>query len=181
MVNLGTFSEYGIFREMNLTKINSKAPLDKIPIFGCCVPTGFGSAVHCAKVKKGSMCAIWGLGGVGMSVIMGCLYQEAKEIIGVDINPDKFQLAKKFGCTKCINPKDFDKPIELVLTEMTNGGLDYAFVAVGNKAVVKSALMATRMGTGKLIVIGLVPEEVSLPTMGLLMGRTVIGTYCGGK
>lgn len=181
MVNLGTFSEYGIFPEICLTKINPKAPLDKVALYGCCMPTGFGSAVHCAQVKKNSICAIWGLGGVGMSVIMGCRRQEAKEIIGVDINPDKFELAKKLGCTKCINPKDHDKPIEQVLSQMTNGGVDYAFVAVGNKTAANSAFLSTRMGTGKTIVIGLISEEISLHSFGLLMGRTVMGTYGGGS
>ncbi|XP_067122836.1 alcohol dehydrogenase class-3 chain L-like [Centruroides vittatus] len=181
LMNLGTFSEFTVVEEMQLTKINPKAPLDKMALLGCCIPTGYGAAVYCAKVRKGSICAIWGLGGVGMSVVMGCHYQGAKQIIGVDINVDKFKLAKKLGCTNCINPKDHDKPIEKVLTEMTGGkGVDYAFIAVGIKDAVKSALLSTRMGIGKVIVIGLIHGgEVCVDALGLLMGRTVMGTNFG--
>lgn len=181
LMNLGTFSEYTVVEEMQLTKINPKAPLDRMALLGCCIPTGFGAAVYCAKVHKGSTCAVWGLGGVGISVIMGCHHQGAREIIGIDINVNKFSLAKELGATKCVNPTDHDKPIEKVLQDMTQGkGVDYAFVAVGIKDAVKSALLSTRLGIGKVIVIGLIHGgEVCVDALGLLMGRTVMGTNFG--
>lgn len=96
------------------------------------MPTGYGAALNTAKVEPGSTCAIWGLGAVGLATIMGCKAAGASKIIGIDLNPSKFEIAKKFGATECLNPSQFDKPIQEVLIEMTDGGLDYTFECVGN-------------------------------------------------
>lgn len=83
------------------------------------------------QVKPGSTCAVFGLGGVGLSVVMGCKAAGASRIIAIDINKDKFAKAKELGATECINPKDFKKPIHEVLTEMTGQGVDYSFEVIG--------------------------------------------------
>lgn len=136
-----------------MLQIDPTAPFDKACLLGCGVPTGYGAALNTAKVEPGSACAIWGLGAVGLAVAFGCKKAGAKRIIGVDINPSKFEYgkfngfinvrlleklengsfsAKKFGVTEFINPKDYNKPIQDVLIELTDGGLDFTFECVGN-------------------------------------------------
>ncbi|KAG8235379.1 hypothetical protein J437_LFUL009238 [Ladona fulva] len=117
-----TFSEYTVVSELSLCKINETAPLDKVCLLGCGITTGYGAAVNVAKVEAGSSVAIWGLGAVGLAVAMGCRAAGAKRIIGVDVNPAKFEKGKTFGCTEFVNPKDYDKPIQQVLVDMTDGG-----------------------------------------------------------
>lgn len=107
---------------------------------GCGISTGYGAAVNTAKVEPGSTCAVCGLGGVGLAVIMGCKVAGASRIIGVDINKDKFARAKEFGASECINPQDFSKPIQEVLIEMTDGGVDYSFECIGNVKVMVGML-----------------------------------------
>ncbi|KAL4843763.1 hypothetical protein H8958_021659, partial [Nasalis larvatus] len=130
-----TFSEYTVVADISVAKIDPLAPLDKVCLLGCGISTGYGAAVNTAKVEPGSVCAVFGLGGVGLAVIMGCKVAGASRIIGVDINKDKFARAKEFGATECINPQDFSKPIQEVLIEMTDGGVDYSFECIGWKSV----------------------------------------------
>lgn len=115
-----------------LKKINPVAPLEKACLLGCGISTGYGAALNTAKVEKGSTCAIWGLGAVGLAVAFGCKTAGASRVIGIDVNADKFENAKKFGCTEFVNPKDHTRPIQEVLVELTDGGLDYTFECVGN-------------------------------------------------
>ncbi|XP_062991740.1 alcohol dehydrogenase 1-like isoform X2 [Elgaria multicarinata webbii] len=126
-----TFSEYTVIPEAAIVKIDNDAPLDKVCLFGCGFSTGYGAAINCAKVEPGSTCAIFGLGGVGLSVVMGCKAAGASRIIGIDINKDKFAKAKEVGATECIAPQDFKKPINEVLVEMTGLGVDFAFEVIG--------------------------------------------------
>jgi S-(hydroxymethyl)glutathione dehydrogenase/alcohol dehydrogenase len=116
--------------------------LEKVCLLGCGITTGYGAALNTAKVEKGSNVAIFGLGGVGLGVVQGCVEAGASRIIGVDTNPAKFEKAKEFGVTECINPKDYDKPIQNVLVDMTDGGLDYTFECIGNVEVMRAALEA---------------------------------------
>ncbi|NXB61099.1 ADH1 dehydrogenase, partial [Struthidea cinerea] len=127
---VSTFAEYTVVPEYAVAKIDAAAPLDKVCLFGCGFSTGYGAAVNTAKVKPGSTCAVFGLGGVGLSVVMGCKAAGASRIIAVDINKDKFAKAKELGATDCINPQDFKKPIQEVLTEMTGQGVDYSFECI---------------------------------------------------
>jgi len=106
-------------------------------------------------VEKGSTVAIFGLGTVGLAVAYGCKQREAKDIIGVDINPAKFEVAKKFGCTRFVNPKDYDRPIQEVLIELTDGGLDYTFECIGNVQTMRAALEACHKGWGTSVIIGM--------------------------
>ncbi|MED6250933.1 hypothetical protein ATANTOWER_016206 [Ataeniobius toweri] len=119
-LGVSSFCQYTVVPDTSLAKIEPSAPLDKVCLLGCGVSTGYGAAVQTGKVEKDSTCAVFGLGAVGLAAVMGCKAVMAKRIIGVDINPEKFEKAKQFGATDCINPKDYDKPIQEVLVEMTN-------------------------------------------------------------
>lgn len=141
-----TFSEYTVVADISLCKIDENAPLDKVCLLGCGIPTGFGAAINTAKVEPGSNCAVWGLGAVGLAAAMGCKAAGASRIIGVDLNPAKAELGKKFGCTEFVNPKDYDRPIQEVLAEMTDGGLDYTFECVGNVVTMRAALESCHKG-----------------------------------
>ncbi|ERE88513.1 alcohol dehydrogenase 1-like protein, partial [Cricetulus griseus] len=130
-LSTSTYSQYTVVDEIAVAKIDDASPLEKVCLIGCGFTTGYGSAVQFAKVTPGSTCAVFGLGGVGLSVIIGCKTAGAARIIGVDTNKDKFAKAKEFGATECINPQDYNKPIEEVLQEMTDGGVDFSFEVVG--------------------------------------------------
>lgn len=177
-----TFSEYTVVADVSVCKINDAAPLEKVCLLGCGIPTGYGAALNTAKVEKGSTCAIWGLGAVGLAVAIGCRAAGAKRIIGVDVNPEKFELAKKFGCTEFVNPKEHKKPIQEVLVELTNGGLDFTFECVGNVHTMRAALEACHKGWGVSTIIGVAPAgtEISTKPFQLVTGRVWKGTAFGG-
>ncbi|XP_075465581.1 alcohol dehydrogenase 1-like [Ascaphus truei] len=132
-----TFTEYTVVDEIAVAKISDDAPLDKVCLIGCGFSTGYGSAVNTAKVEPGSTFAVFGLGGVSLSVIIGCKVAGAAKIIGVDINSHKFAKARELGATECINPKDNEDPIHEVLAKMTNGGVDYSFECVGGTDIME--------------------------------------------
>ncbi|KAM6221404.1 alcohol dehydrogenase S chain-like [Rhynchocyon petersi] len=180
--SLGTFSEYTVVGEISVVKINDAAPLEKVCLVGCAFSTGYGSAINVAKVTKGSTCAVFGLGGVGLSAIMGCKAAGAARIIGVDINKDKFAKAKEVGATECINPQDFTKPIHEVLMEMSGGGVDFSFEAVGQHDTMLSALSCCQEAYGVSVIIGVSPaaEDLKMNPMLLLTGRTWKGALFGG-
>ncbi|GLH11768.1 Alcohol dehydrogenase class-3 [Gryllus bimaculatus] len=177
-----TFSEYTVVAEISVTKIPDAAPFDKAALLGCGVPTGYGAALNTAKVEKGSTCAIWGLGAVGLAVAMGCRAAGAKRIIGIDLNADKFETAKIFGCTEFVNPKDLNKPIQEALVEMTDGGLDYTFECVGNVNTMRAALESCHKGWGVSVIVGVAGagQEISTRPFQLVTGRTWKGTAFGG-
>ncbi|EAT41952.1 AAEL006458-PA [Aedes aegypti] len=177
-----TFSEYTVVAEISLCKIDEAAPLDKVCLLGCGIPTGYGAALNTAKVEKGSSCAIWGLGAVGLAAAMGCKAAGATRIIGVDINPEKFKLGEKFGCTEFVNPNEYDKPIQQVLIEKTDGGLDYTFECVGNVMTMRAALESCSRGWGVSVIIGVAESgrEISTRPFQLVTGRTWKGTAFGG-
>ncbi|GFU94083.1 alcohol dehydrogenase class-3 chain L [Trichonephila clavipes] len=129
MNSISTFSEYTVTSEFNVAKVNPAANPNILCLAGCCIPTGYGAVMNAGQVTPGSSCAIWGLGGVGMCVVMGCRDSGAAKIIGLDVNSSKFQLAKEFGCTDVLNPKEVNVPEKLA--EMTGGGPDFCFVSVG--------------------------------------------------
>lgn len=149
-----TFSEYTVVAEISLCKINEKAPLEKVCLLGCGIPTGYGAAINTAGVEPGSTCAVWGLGAVGLAVIMGCKKAGASRIIGIDINPSKFEIAKQFGATEFVNPKEITKTIQDHLVELTDGGLDYTFECIGNVLTMRQALEAAHKGWGVSVIIG---------------------------
>lgn len=143
-----TFSEYTVLPEISLAKVNPAAPLEEVCLLGCGVTTGMGAVMNTAKVEAGATVAIFGLGGIGLSAIIGATMAGASRIIGVDINESKYTLAKKLGATECINPRDYDKPIQDVIVELTEGGVDYSFECIGNVDVMRSALECCHKGWG---------------------------------
>ncbi|KAK8750351.1 hypothetical protein OTU49_014786 [Cherax quadricarinatus] len=138
--------------------------------------------ISVAKVEPGSVCAIFGLGAVGLAVAMGCRERGAKRIIGIDLNPNKFEIAKPFGCTEFLNPNDHSKPIQEVLINMTDGGCDYTFECIGNVNVMRAALEACHKGWGQSVIIGVAAagKEISTRPFQLVTGRVWKGTAFGG-
>ncbi|XP_054909544.1 alcohol dehydrogenase 1-like [Poeciliopsis prolifica] len=176
-----TFSQYTVLNQIAVAKIDLAAPLDKVCLLGCGVCTGFGAAVNTAKVEAGSTCAVFGLGAVGLAAVMGCKFAGAKRIIAVDINPEKFEKAKVFGATEFVNPKDHSRPINQVLAEMTDGGVDYSLECVGNVAVMRSALESCVKGWGVSVLVGWTDlHDFAARPIQLIAGRTWKGTLFGG-
>jgi len=177
-----TFSEYTVLPEISLAKVSKQAPLKEVCLLGCGVTTGMGAVLNTAKVENGDNVAIFGLGGIGLSAIIGAKMAGADRIIGVDINESKYELAKKLGATDCINPKDYDKPIQDVIVEMTDGGVEYSFECIGNVDVMRSALECCHKGWGESVIIGVAGagQEISTRPFQLVTGRVWRGTAFGG-
>ncbi|XP_067099562.1 alcohol dehydrogenase 1-like [Osmerus mordax] len=176
-----TFSEYTVVNEIAVAKIHPSAPLEMVCLLGCGVCTGYGAAGNTAKVEPGSTCAVFGLGAVGLAAVMGCKAAGAKRIIAVDINPGKFEKAKVFGATEFLNPKDHSKPVSQVLSEMTNGGVDFSLECVGNVAVMRSALESCMKGWGVSVLVGWTDmDDFSARPIQLIAGRTWKGSLFGG-
>ncbi len=177
-----TFSEYTIVPEIALAKVNKAAPLDKICLLGCGITTGIGAVLNTAKVEAGSTVAVFGLGGIGLSVIQGAVMAKAERIIAIDLNADKFEMAKALGATDCINPSDLSVPIGKAIVDMTNGGVDYSFECIGNVNVMRDALECTHMGWGVSTIIGVAGsgKEIATRPFQLVTGRTWKGTAFGG-
>ncbi|MDP7041633.1 MAG: S-(hydroxymethyl)glutathione dehydrogenase/class III alcohol dehydrogenase, partial [Gammaproteobacteria bacterium] len=177
-----TFSEYTVVPEISLAKISPEAPLDKVCLLGCGITTGIGAVLNTAKVEPGATVAIFGLGGIGLSVIQGAVMAQAKRIIVIDINPDKFEMAKQLGATDCVNPKNHSAPIQEVIVEMTDGGVDYSFECVGNVELMRSALECCHKGWGESVIIGVAGagQEISTRPFQLVTGRVWRGTAFGG-
>ena len=177
-----TFSEYTVLPEISLAKVNKEAPLEEVCLLGCGVTTGMGAVMNTAKVEEGATVAIFGLGGIGLSAIIGATMAKASRIIAVDINDSKFDLAKQLGATDCINPKNYDKPIQEVIVELTDGGVDYSFECIGNVDVMRSALECCHKGWGESVVIGVAGagQEISTRPFQLVTGRVWKGSAFGG-
>ena len=177
-----TFAEYTVLPEISLAKINPNAPLDKVCLLGCGVTTGIGAVNNTAKVEPGSTVAVFGLGGIGLAVILGAVMAKAERIIAIDVNPSKFDMAKKFGATDCINPKDYDQSIQEVIVDLTDGGVDYSFECIGNTKVMRSALECCHKGWGESVIIGVAGagEEIATRPFQLVTGRVWRGTAFGG-
>ncbi|QKT03924.1 S-(hydroxymethyl)glutathione dehydrogenase/class III alcohol dehydrogenase [Ectothiorhodospiraceae bacterium 2226] len=177
-----TFAEYTVVPEIALAKINKAAPLDKVCLLGCGVTTGIGAVLNTAKVEPGSTVAVFGLGGIGLSVIQGAVMAKASRIIGVDINPDKFEMAKALGATDFINPKALSGTVKEAVVELTNGGVDYSFECIGNVDVMREALECCHMGWGLSTIIGVAGQgqEIRTRPFQLVTGRTWKGSAFGG-
>ncbi|MCL2916342.1 S-(hydroxymethyl)glutathione dehydrogenase/class III alcohol dehydrogenase [Shewanella corallii] len=177
-----TFSEYTVLPEISLAKVNPQAPLEEVCLLGCGVTTGMGAVINTAKVQPGDTVAVFGLGGIGLSAIIGATMAKAGRIIAIDINESKFELARKLGATDCVNPMNFDKPIQDVIVEMTDGGVDYSFECIGNVNVMRSALECCHKGWGESVVIGVAGagQEISTRPFQLVTGRVWRGSAFGG-
>jgi S-(hydroxymethyl)glutathione dehydrogenase/alcohol dehydrogenase len=177
-----TFSEYSVLPEISVAKINPSAPLEKVCLLGCGITTGIGAVLNTAKVEPGSMVAVFGLGGIGLSVIQGTVLAKAARIIAIDINPQKFEIAKLLGATDFINPKDSGTPIQSVIIDMTDGGVDYSFECIGNVETMRAALECCHKGWGQSVIIGVAGagKEISTRPFQLVTGRVWRGTAFGG-
>jgi S-(hydroxymethyl)glutathione dehydrogenase/alcohol dehydrogenase len=177
-----TFAEHTVVPEISLAKIDPKAPLEKVCLLGCGVTTGIGAVHNTAKVKAGDTVAIFGLGGIGLAAIIGAVQAKASRIIAIDINTDKFAIAKKLGATDFVNPKDYSKPIQEVIVEMTDGGVDFSFECIGNVNVMRSALECCHKGWGESVIIGVAGagQEISTRPFQLVTGRVWRGSAFGG-
>ena len=176
-----TFSNFTVLPEIALAKIREDAPFDKVCYIGCGVTTGLGAVVFDAKVEPGSNVVVFGLGGIGLNVIQGARMVGAAKIIGIDINPAKVEIAKKFGMTHFINPKETDNLIEAI-ADLTNGGADYSFECIGNINTMRQALECCHKGWGESVIIGVAGagEEISTRPFQLVTGRVWRGSAFGG-
>ena len=177
-----TFSEYTVVAEVSLAKVNPAAPMEKICLLGCGVTTGIGAVHNTAKVKPGDTVAVFGLGGIGLAVIQGAVQARAGRIIAIDTNPGKFDLARKMGATDCVNPKDHARPIQEVIVEMTDGGVEFSFECIGNVDVMRAALECCHKGWGESVIIGVAGagQEIRTRPFQLVTGRVWRGSAFGG-
>ncbi|PCI52062.1 MAG: S-(hydroxymethyl)glutathione dehydrogenase/class III alcohol dehydrogenase [Moraxellaceae bacterium] len=177
-----TFSEYTVMPEIAVAKINAKAPLNKVCLLGCGITTGIGAVLNTAKVESGSSVAVFGLGGIGLSVIQGAVLAKAERIIAIDINHDKAEMAKLLGATDFIDPRQYDQPIQDVIVDLTDGGVDYSFECIGNVETMRSALECCHKGWGESIIIGVAGsgQEIATRPFQLVTGRVWRGTAFGG-
>ncbi|OTF72773.1 DnaJ-like protein [Euroglyphus maynei] len=178
----GTFSEYITVYRPQAIKIKQTDNLANLCVISCAAATGFYSAVHRANVQPNSTCAVWGMGGIGLNTLQGCRYNKAKNIIAIDINPNKRDIAMQFGATEFLNPKELDKPVEQFLMEKFVGGIDYAFDCFGSQVIVDQAINSLAM-SGTFTMVGVTSADVILkyPAIMLLFGRTITGCLLGAK
>ena len=176
-----TFSNFTVLPEIALAKIREDAPFDKVCYIGCGVTTGLGAVINTAKVEPGSTVAVFGLGGIGLNVNQGARLVGADRIIGIDTNPKKEALARKFGLTDFINPENSADVITEII-DLTDGGVDYSFECIGKPEVMRQALESCHKGWGESVIIGVAAagEEISTRPFQLVTGRTWKGTAFGG-
>ncbi|PHS77874.1 MAG: S-(hydroxymethyl)glutathione dehydrogenase/class III alcohol dehydrogenase [Robiginitomaculum sp.] len=177
-----TFSNYTVLPEVSLAKIRKDAPFDKACYIGCGVTTGVGAVIYTAKVEPDTTAIVFGLGGIGLNVLQGLKMIGARQVIGVDINPAREAMARKFGMTDFVNPNDVKGDLVGYLVELTGGGADYTFDATGNVQVMRTALEACHKGWGESIIIGVAGagKEISTRPFQLVTGRSWRGTAFGG-
>ena len=177
-----TFSEYTVLPEIALAKINPAAPLDKVCLLGCGITTGIGAVLNTAKVRPGASAAVFGLGGIGLSVIQGLVMAKAERIIAIDTNRLKFEMAKNLGATDFVAPDQAGRPVQEIIVEMTDGGVDYSFECIGNVNTMRAALESCHKGWGESTIIGVAAagQEISTRPFQLVTGRVWRGTAFGG-
>ncbi|MGR3914453.1 MAG: S-(hydroxymethyl)glutathione dehydrogenase/class III alcohol dehydrogenase [Gammaproteobacteria bacterium] len=177
-----TFAEYTVAAEVSVAVVDKKAPLEKICLLGCGVTTGIGAVLNTAKVEPGASVAVFGLGGIGLAVVQGAVMARAGRIIAIDTNPDKFDLAKQMGATDCVNPGEHAQPLQEIIVDMTDGGVDYSFECIGNVEVMRAALECCHKGWGESVIIGVAGagREISTRPFQLVTGRVWRGTAFGG-
>jgi S-(hydroxymethyl)glutathione dehydrogenase / alcohol dehydrogenase len=176
-----TFSNYIVAPEIAMAKIRSDAPFDKVCYIGCGVTTGVGAVIFTAKVEAGANVVVFGLGGIGLNVIQGAKMVGADKIIGVDLNPRREAMARQFGMTHFLNPKDHPNIVDAIV-QLTDGGADYSFECIGNTTTMRQALECCHKGWGQSIIIGVAPAgaEISTRPFQLVTGRQWKGSAFGG-
>src|SRR3954467_4575439 len=176
-----TFSNYTVLPEIALARVREDAPFDKICYIGCGVTTGIGAVIFTAKVEAGANVVVFGLGGIGLNVIQGAKMGGADRIIGVDINPGREEMARRFGMTHFVNPKNVDNVVDAIV-QLTDGGADYSFECIGNVTTMRQALECCHKGWGQSIIIGVAEagKEIATRPFQLVTGRVWRGTAFGG-
>lgn len=177
-----TFSNYTVLPEVSLAKIRKDAPFDMACYIGCGVTTGVGAVIYTAKVEPSTRCVVFGLGGIGLNVIQGLKMVGAKQIVGVDLNPEREAIARKFGMTDFVNPSQVKGDLTGHIVDITGGGADYTFECIGNVDVMRVALETCHKGWGESIIIGVAGagKEISTRPFQLVTGRSWRGTAFGG-
>ena len=177
-----TFANYTVLPEIAVAKIREDAPFDKVCYIGCGVTTGIGAVINTAKVEPGARVVVFGLGGIGLNVIQGARMVGASQIVGVDLNPAKRELAEKFGMTDFVNPKEVEGDLVPYLVDLTKGGADYSFECIGNVNVMRQALECCHKGWGVSVIIGVAGagEEIRTRPFQLVTGRVWKGSAFGG-
>ena len=177
-----TFANYTVLPEIALAKVREDAPFESICYIGCGVTTGIGAVIFTAKVEAGTNCVVFGLGGIGLNVIQGLKMVGANMIVGVDTNPAREQMARQFGITHFVNPKDIEGDLVAHLVELTKGGADYSFECIGNVQVMRQALECCHKGWGVSTIIGVAEagKEIATRPFQLVTGRRWIGSAFGG-
>jgi len=177
-----TFSNFTVLPEVSLAKVRKDAPFDKICYIGCGVTTGVGAVIYTAKVEPNTNCVVFGLGGIGLNVIQGLKMIGAKQIVGVDLNPARKEIAEKFGMTHFVNPNEIKGDLTGHIVDVTGGGADYTFECIGNTDVMRVALESCHKGWGESIIIGVAGagKEISTRPFQLVTGRSWRGTAFGG-
>lgn len=177
-----TFAEYTVLPEIAVARIDPAAPLDKVWLLGCTVTTGIGAVLNTARVRAGDSVAVFGLGGVGLSVVQGAVLARAGRIIAIDIDPDKFALARAFGASDCLDPRDYGVPVQQVVVDLTDGGADHSFACVGDVRAMRAALECCHKGWGQSVILGVAEDgqEISARPFQLLTGRSWRGSAFGG-
>ncbi|MCD6734785.1 MAG: S-(hydroxymethyl)glutathione dehydrogenase/class III alcohol dehydrogenase [Burkholderiaceae bacterium] len=177
-----TFANYTVLPEIAVAKIREDAPFDKVCYIGCGVTTGLGAVINTAKVEPGANVVVFGLGGIGLNVVQGARMVGAARIIGVDRHPEREALARRFGLTHFVNPKDVQGDLVAHLVELTDGGADYSFECVGNVQLMRQALECCHRGWGVSVIVGVAGagQEISTRPFQLVTGRVWKGTAFGG-
>jgi S-(hydroxymethyl)glutathione dehydrogenase/alcohol dehydrogenase len=177
-----TFANYTVVPAIALAKIREDAPFDKVCYIGCGVTTGIGAVINTAKVEPGANVVVFGLGGIGLNVVQGAKMVGANMIVGVDINPAREALARKFGMTHFVNPKEVEGDLVAYLVNLTKGGADYSFECIGSVEVMRQALECCHKGWGTSVIIGVAGagKEISTRPFQLVTGRVWKGSAFGG-
>jgi S-(hydroxymethyl)glutathione dehydrogenase / alcohol dehydrogenase len=177
-----TFANFTVLPEIALAKIREDAPFDKVCYIGCGVTTGIGAVMNTAKVEAGARAVVFGLGGIGLNVIQGLRLVGAEQIVGVDLNPKRKEIAEKFGMTHFVNPSEVQGDLVPYLVDVTKGGADYSFECIGNVNVMRQALECAHRGWGQSIIIGVAGsgQEIATRPFQLVTGRVWKGTAFGG-
>jgi S-(hydroxymethyl)glutathione dehydrogenase/alcohol dehydrogenase len=177
-----TFANFTVLPEIAVAKIREDAPFEKVCYIGCGVTTGIGAVINTAKVEPGANVVIFGLGGIGLNVVQGARMAGADKIIGVDLNPAREPLARKFGMTHFVNPKEVKGDLVPYLVDLTGGGADYSFECIGNVDVMRQALECCHRGWGVSVIIGVAGsgQEIKTRPFQLVTGRIWKGTAFGG-
>lgn len=181
-MGVSCFSQYTVVLEISLAKIAPTAPLNKVCLLGCGVTTGMGAVTNTAKVTPGSTVAVFGLGCVGLAAIMQAKRAGASRILALDLDERKFPLATKLGATDLINPSKHTKPIQQVIVDMTDGGVDFSFECIGLVSTMRAALECCHKGWGESTIIGVAAsgQEISTRPFQLVTGRVWRGSAFGG-